>query len=82
MHNFTAVPLTPHRHTGLDLISSKLLKPLGSGLGFGVLRRPTAYIHIGLRRNNGEMLLIFMSPRLPGILLLKRYANYNKTKSS
>ena len=44
--NSTAVPLILHRHTGLDLVSSMLLKPLDSGL----------------RRNDGRMLLIFMSP--------------------
>ena len=54
--NVTAVPLTRYRHTGLDPVSSKPLKPLDSGLG----------------RNDGGMLFIFMSPKhqslyLPGI---------------
>ena len=62
----TAVPLTPHRHAGLDPVSSKLLKPLDSGL----------------RRNDGEMLSTFMSPTPLGILRPKHYAKYSKTKSS
>ncbi|NOY17500.1 MAG: hypothetical protein GXP23_11365 [Gammaproteobacteria bacterium] len=36
-------PLTPYRHAGLDPVSSKSLKPLDPGL----------------RRNDGEMLSIF-----------------------
>ncbi|NOY15477.1 MAG: hypothetical protein GXP23_00840 [Gammaproteobacteria bacterium] len=31
-HNTANVPLTPHRHAGLDPVSSKSLKPLDSGL--------------------------------------------------
>ncbi len=54
------------RHKFFDPVSSKLLKPLDSGL----------------RRNDGEVLSIFMSPTLLGILRLKHYANYSKTKLS
>jgi len=45
MHNFTAAPLTFHRHAGLVPASRTLLKPLDSGL----------------RRNDGKVLTVFMS---------------------
>ncbi|MDH5217389.1 MAG: hypothetical protein OEX19_06830 [Gammaproteobacteria bacterium] len=34
-----------HRHNNLD-----------SGLGFGILRRSTTYIHVGIRRNDDTRL--------------------------
>ena len=40
---YTAVPLTLHRHTGIDPVSCKSLKPLDSGL----------------RRNDGGFFSIF-----------------------
>ncbi|NOY17752.1 MAG: hypothetical protein GXP23_12700 [Gammaproteobacteria bacterium] len=52
LRNTIAVPLTPHRHAGLDPVSSKSLKPLDSGQ----------------RRNDGEMLSIVMSPTPLGSL--------------
>ncbi|NOY16423.1 MAG: hypothetical protein GXP23_05755, partial [Gammaproteobacteria bacterium] len=57
--SFTAVPLMPHRHAGLDPVSSKSLKLLDSGL----------------RRNDGEMLSIVMSPTPLGSLHPKHYDN-------
>ncbi|VAW92725.1 hypothetical protein MNBD_GAMMA20-1961 [hydrothermal vent metagenome] len=46
-------PNVEYRHSGMFLAGIQRLQPLGIGLGFGVLRRPTAYIHVGLRRSDG-----------------------------
>ena len=33
------------------------MKPLDSGLGFSILRRPTTYIHVGVRRSDVMVLI-------------------------
>ena len=62
--NITAVPLTSHRHTGLDPVSSKSLKPLDSGL----------------RRNDGRILFIFMFPVRQVLDFPKHSANHTNHK--
>ena len=62
----TTVPLTQHRHTGLapkghtNPVSRKSLKPLDSSVTAPGVTLPPASMQSGIRRNDREVLSIFM----------------------